>query len=117
MDATTARSPLPQFYALLIGPLSWAADLGLSYANVYHACSTGHRYVLHAITVATLLLALTGAFVGWLEYQAVREGTDDGGSPLDRAHFLALLGIASSLGFAVVIIATAVPKLVFSPCQ
>ena len=117
MEPTTARSSALQFYALLIGPIAWAADLGLSYATVYHACSTGHHYVLHIITLFTLLMALTGAMVGWREFQAVRESNDEGGSPFDCTHFLALLGIASGLGFAMVIIATAVPKWVFSPCQ
>jgi hypothetical protein len=117
MEATTARSPLPQFYSLLIGPIAWAADLGLSYANVYHACSTGHHYVLHVITLIALIAALTGAYVGWQEFQAVRDADEEGGSPLDRTHFMSLLGIASGLGFSLVIIATAVPKFVFSPCQ
>jgi hypothetical protein len=117
VDTATAKSPFPQFYSLLIGPLAWASDLGLSYATVYHACSTGHHYVLHVISIIAFLFALTGAFVGWQEFQAVRDANDEGGSPLDRAHFLALLGIAASLGFALVIIATAVPKFVFSPCQ
>jgi hypothetical protein len=117
MDAISARSPLPQFYALLIGPIAWAADLGFSYMSVYHACSTGHFYVLHVISLIALVIALTGAFVGWQEFQAVREGTDEGGTPLDRSHFMALLGIASSIGFAVVIIASAVPRFILSPCD
>jgi hypothetical protein len=117
METKTAISPLPQWYALLIGPLSWAADLGIGYANVYHACSTGHYYVLHVISLITLIVALSGAFVGWQEFQKVRDGSDEGGTPLDRAHFMALLGIAASIGFALVIIATAVPRFVLSPCE
>jgi len=117
MDATSDRSPLPQFYSLLIGPIAWATDLGFSYMSVYHACSTGHFYVLHVISLIALIVALTGAFVGWREFQAVRQGFDDGGTPLDRSHFMALLGIASSIGFAVVIIATAVPRFILSPCD
>ena len=117
MDTTSAKSPLPQFYALLIGPIAWAADLGFSYMSIFHACSTGHFYVLHVISLIALVIALTGAFIGWQEFQVVREGTDDGGTPLDRSHFMALLGIASSVGFAVVIIATAVPHFILSPCD
>ena len=115
-EVQTASS-FAQFYALLMGPLAWAADLGLSYATVYHACSTGHYYVLHVISGITFLLALTGAYVGWQEFLAVRDANDEGGTPFDRTHFMALLGIAASLGFALVIIATAVPKIAFTPCQ
>jgi len=117
MDATSARSALPQFYALLIGPIAWAADLGFSYMSVYHACSTGHFYVLHMISLVALVMALTGAVVGLKEFLTVRSGSDDGGTPFDRSHFMALLGIASSIGFAVVIIATAVPRFILSPCD
>ena len=117
MESTTAKSSFPQLYAFFVGPLAWAADLGLSYANVYHACSTGHFYVLHAITAITFVLALTGAFVGWREFQALRDADVEGGSAIDRAHFVALLSIACAIGFAMVIIATAIPKWVFSPCQ
>jgi RsiW-degrading membrane proteinase PrsW (M82 family) len=117
MHTISAKSPAAQFYALLIGPFAWAGDLGCSYAFVYHACSTGHHYVLHVITGLALLFALTGAFVGWHEFRAFRDGHEEGGSPLDRSYFMAVLGIASGLGFALVIVATAVPKFVFSPCQ
>ena len=117
METATAKSGFTQFYSLLIGPVAWAFDLGLSYATVYHACSTGHYYVLHIISIVTIVFALSGAYVGWQEFQQVREANDEGGSPFDRAHFMALLGIASGLGFSLVIVATAVPKFVFSPCQ
>jgi len=117
VQTETAKSPLAQFYAFLIGPLAWASDLGLSYATVYHACSTGHYYVLHLISVIAFLLALTGAYIGWQEFLVVRDANDEGGTPLDRTHFMSLLGIAASLGFAMVIVATAVPKFVFTPCQ
>ncbi len=117
METANAKSGVTQFYSLLVGPVAWAADLGLSYANVYHACSTGHHYVLHVISVVAFLAALSGAYVGWQEFQAVRDANDEGDSPFDRSHFMALLGVASGLGFALVIIATAVPKLVFNPCQ
>jgi hypothetical protein len=117
MKTATARMAGTQFYSLLIGPVAWAFDLGLSYANVYHACSTGHYYVLHVISAVTFILALSGAVVGWREYETVRNASDEGGSPFDRTHFLSLLGVAASLGFAMVIIATAVPKIILSPCQ
>jgi hypothetical protein len=117
MDTVTAKSGMTQFYSLLIGPIAWAADLGLSYATVYHACSTGHHYVLHVISIITFVMALSGAYVGWREFETVRGADEEGGSPLDRSHFMALLGISSGFGFALVIIATAVPKFVFSPCQ
>ncbi|HWR15932.1 MAG TPA: hypothetical protein VN577_13980 [Terriglobales bacterium] len=117
MDTATAKSAAVQFYAVAIGPIAAAVDMGLSYATVYHACSTGHHYVLHVISVVCVLFALSGAYVGWREYQTVREYSDDGGHPLDRTHFLALMGVVASIGFALVIVALAVPKFILSPCD
>lgn len=116
-EKTIAKATAPQMIGVIIGPLAFGADLLISYALVQHACSTGHHYVLHLISVICLLIALSGAWLSSLQYQAVRDADDEGGSPLDRAHFLALLGIASSLWFAVVIIANAVPRFILTPCD
>jgi 4-amino-4-deoxy-L-arabinose transferase-like glycosyltransferase len=102
---------------MLIGPVSWALDEGISYAIDQHACSTGHFYVLHITTAACFVLALTGAFVGWRQFSKIPNGNEEGGSPRDRSWFMALLGILLSLGFALVIIAMAVPKIILSPCD
>lgn len=117
MQTSAAQSAGTQLYSLLIGPLAWAADEGLSYATVYHACSTGHHYVLHIISLSCMLLALSGALQGWRQFQAVSDRSPEGGNPLDRTHFMSILGIAASIGFCVVILALAVPKFILSPCD
>jgi hypothetical protein len=117
MESKTARSPIVQLVSLWIGPLAAAADLMLSYSLVQHACSTGHHYVLHAITIVCFLIALSGAPLAWKEYQTVRNSDDEGGSAINRTYFLAVMGMASSIGFAVVIVALAVPRFILSPCQ
>lgn len=116
-QAKAATAPAPQIVGVIIGPLAFGADLLVSYALVQHACSTGHHYVLHLVSVICLLIALSGAWLSLRQYQAVRSANDEGGSPFDRAHFVALLGMASSLWFAVVIIANAVPRYILSPCD
>jgi hypothetical protein len=115
--ATMARAPAPQIFGVLIGPLTFGADLVISYALVQHACSTGHHYVLHLVTVICFVVTLSGAWLSWRQYQGVSNANDEGGSPFDRAHFFALVGIASSLWFAVVIIANALPRFILSPCD
>jgi hypothetical protein len=106
-----------QVIGVIIGPLAFGADLLLSYLLVHHACSTGHYYVLHAITVVCLLIVLGAAWMSWQQYLPVRDANDSGGSARDRTHFLALFGTISSLFFAVVIIANAVPRWILSPCD
>jgi hypothetical protein len=117
MQARFGMDPASQVIGLMVGPLAWGADLLLSYSLVQHSCSTGHYYLLHAVTAVFLAIALGGAIMSWRQYLEVRNGSDEGGSPFDRSHFLTLLGVVSSIGFAVVIIAGAVPRWILSPCD
>jgi hypothetical protein len=116
-DVNSNGAKSVQVIGVVLGPLAFGADLLLSYMLVPHSCSTGHFYVLHAISIVCFLIVLGGAWMSWLQYQNAREGNDDGGSPLDRSHFLGLLGTVTSLFFAVVIIANAVPRFILSPCD
>lgn len=105
------------WWGILIGPVAWVIDQGLSYSIEQHACSTGKFYELHLITAACFVLALTGLFVAVRQLRKVPAGNDDGGTPRDRSWFMAWLGILMSVEFAVVVIAMAVPKIILSPCD
>jgi hypothetical protein len=105
------------WWGILVGPAAWALDQGISYAVDQHACSTGHFYLLHGISAAAFLLALTGALGAWRHLICVRDGRDEGGSPRDRSWFMAWLGILMSSVFALTIVALAVTKVVLSPCD
>ena len=105
------------YYGILAAPTAWMCDEGLSYMLDQHACSTGHFYVLHIITIVTAMIALSGFFIALLQLLAAGKGNDDGGSPRDRAYFMARLGIITSLGFTLVILALAVPRWILSPCD
>ena len=112
------KTPLGVWWSLAAGFAAWGTDLGLSYILEQHSCSTGHRYVLHAISLACFLIALSGFFVGFAELRSLpHHAKEEGGSRFDRAHFQALLGIAFSLSFAIVIIAGSVPRWILSPCD
>jgi uncharacterized membrane protein len=102
---------------VLVPPVTFGVDLLLSYALVQHACSTGHFYVMHAITVVAVLIALSAGFLSWREYTRIPKADDEGGSPFDRAQFMAIYGMASALGFTIAIIAVAVPRFILSPCD
>jgi hypothetical protein len=116
-DATGASAGA-LWYGWLVPPLTFGADLLLSYALVPHACSTGHFYVLHVVTVVAIIVTLSAGFFAWREYLRVSAGADDeGGSPRDRAHFMAIFGMIWSAAFVVVILANAVPRLMLSPCD
>jgi hypothetical protein len=112
------RTPLGLWWSLIAGFAAWAMDLGFSYVLEQHSCSTGHHYVLHVISVLSLAIALTGFGTGWVEFRRFPGSTsEEGGTHFDRAHFQALLGMAFSLVFAVVIVAGSVPRWILSPCE
>ena len=114
----SGRTPWGLWWSLTAGFGAWAVDLGVSYVFEQHSCSTGHHYVLHVVSAVCLALAVSGFGTGLLEYRRFPGDTsEEGGSPFDRAHFQAVLGMIFSLSFAVVIIAGWVPRWVLSPCD
>jgi 4-amino-4-deoxy-L-arabinose transferase-like glycosyltransferase len=101
---------------VLMGPIGWVFDAGLSYALTQHACSTGHFYVLYIITICCLAFALTGFLIARHQMLVVESSQVEQGSTRDRSWWMAQFGIALSLGFSLVIVALAVPKFLLSPC-
>lgn len=112
------KTPWGVWWSLVAGFAAWGFDLGLSYMLEQHSCSTGHHYVLHAISIVCFLAALSGFATGLAEFRTLpSHASDEGGSRFDRAHFQALMGMAFSLSFAMIIIAGAVPRWILSPCE
>jgi hypothetical protein len=112
------RTPVGLWWSLIAGFVAWAADLGLSYMLEQHSCSTGHYYVLHAISIVCFVMALSGFGTGLVEFRRFPGTTsEEGGTHFDRAHFQALLGMTFSLWFALVIIAGSVPRWILGPCE
>jgi hypothetical protein len=112
------RTPLGLWWSLMAGFAAWGFDLGLSYVLERHSCSTGHHYLLHLISVVCFAIALTGFGTGLVEFRRFPGTTsDEGGSHFDRARFQALLGMAFSLSFALVVVAGSVPRWILGPCE
>jgi hypothetical protein len=111
-------SPLPLWAGILAGPVAWAVDLSASYALVKWTCASQREAVLHLITLASLLVIVGGAVVSWVALQhTAADVPTDGGGPRQRARFMAILGLASSALFALMIIAIAIPRWVLDACQ
>src|SRR4051812_43453514 len=102
---------------IFAGPIAWAADHTISYSLVPHACSTGHHYILHVCTAVALLVTLAGFMCAMNVQQRMPDDTEQsGGSVFDRERFMALLGMAMSVAFCMVIIASAIPRWFMDPC-
>jgi hypothetical protein len=111
-------SPLPLWCGILAGPIAWAFDLGASYAFVKWSCAARSDGILRLITIAALAMVAGGAVLSWIALRrTVGDAPTDGGTPRQRAHFMAILGLASAALFALTIVAGAIPRWVLDACQ
>jgi len=112
------RTPPGLWWSLAAGFAAWGLDLGLSYLFQRHSCATGNRIVMHLISIACFAIALSGFATGLVEFKRFPGTTsEEGGSHFDRAHFQALLGMAFSLSFALVVVAGSVPRWILGPYE
>jgi hypothetical protein len=110
--------PLPLWTGILAGPIAWAVDLTACYALAKWTCFSHREAVLHAITLAALVVVAIGATVSYLALQRTTgDVPTDGGDPRQRARFMAMLGLGSCALFAVQIVAAAIPQWVLDACQ
>lgn len=106
------------WFAVLAGPLAWMLGLNTQYALVRVACAKQSMLPLHALSVATLLLALAGGLVAWREWSRAGRGwADEGAGPIPRSRFMAGLGLLASALFSLAIVAQWVASFFFNPCM
>ena len=105
------------WFAVLAGPAAVAANQFAGYALVKWVCASGHTYVLTAIDIAMLGLALAGFWVGWSCRDRLRDATEDGGRIIDRSYFAAIVGIGLALTAAFLIVMQTYPHFILSPCE
>jgi len=111
-------SPLPLWTGILTGPIAFAGNLTATYALVKWVCATDREGVLHLISFVALLLVVGAAWISWIALKRSPAGVEtEAGTPEARAHFMALLGLASSAFFIIVIVANAYPQWVLDACQ
>jgi hypothetical protein len=103
---------------ILTGPTAWAVDLVLRYALVHWSCAARQTGVLKLISIATLLVVVAaGVIAGQAFRNTPSRAPTDGGRSIDRGRFMAMLGILTSLLFALVVVAGAVPQWVLDACD
>ena len=105
------------WFAMLAGPAAVALNMGAGYALVKWACAGGHGQILTAIALATLALALAGAWVGWSCRERLRGANEQGGLIVDRSYFVAITATGFALLNALLIVMQAYPRFVLSPCE
>jgi hypothetical protein len=113
----SAAGAAVQWIGVLTGPLALAADQLTSYALVKWTCGHQHTWVLHAISLAALLVIAGGALAAWTALsESPPDARLDGGRSIDRGRFMGALGLATSALFAVLVVAMAVPGWMIDAC-
>ena len=112
------RGLLALWFALLVGPVAWVIGLNAEYALVLIACARGTMLPLHLVSLGTLLMAFSGAAVGWREWRRAGVGvpSEEGGT-IARSQFMAALGVIGSAYFALVILSQWAGSFILHPCM
>jgi hypothetical protein len=106
---------------VLTGPIVWLTMLEVNYLLTYVACETGRKWFMHlAVLTAVVLVAVAGyiAFIFGppddpdIDTPPVTRETSE-----QRARWMALYGVASSIWFIIEILANEIPILVLRACE
>lgn len=109
--------PLVLWSGWVIGPGAWSLHLMGSYLLVARACAADAMWMLHATTLATLLLSLAGIAVAWRQWGRVgRRWPGSGDGEAGRTRFMAVMGLLICALSALLIVAEGVPNFFLSPC-
>ena len=104
--------------AVFAGPVAWGLHLQISYSLAPTACDLQCKLFLHLTTLGALLIVAAGAVAAWIVGKKLPEGSTEKGDPADsRARFMAWAGVASCVGFGLVILAAEVPNWVLRVCD
>jgi hypothetical protein len=103
--------------ALLAGPFAWFIDQQASYRLAIWACGGGSTLVLHLVNLLALIVAASGAVVGYRRWRERAPVSDELDQAASHAGFLSLLGLTLS-GFSVLpILAQIIAVFILDPCQ
>jgi hypothetical protein len=112
------RGLLLLWTSMLTGPVAWGLNLQVGYALVKWACSREQVFVLTLVAIVTFAMTCGGAWLGWTLLLKVRDTADEGGArPIDRSYFMAVMAIALNVLLALLILVSALPQAVLSPCE
>ena len=101
-----------------LAPTAWFLDLQISYAAIKWVCEHNSRWVLLLLPVVSLAFIGAGTWMSWSAFTQLRDSTDEEGARMeDRSYFLAVSGLVMNGIFALLILASLVPRYFLSPCE
>ena len=127
--ATIAPPPAATNHALWYGvfapPIAWSIDALTSIAVHHDYCAAllgrtfrawkGVGFVLTAVGIVMLALALGGGFAAWRAHSVIGRDTGYGDTDLDRRRFMARAGMLASALFSYAILLRLIAVLILPP--
>lgn len=107
-DIDIRPSSVALWTGVFAGPFAWALVFELKYALIDYACRNHAHWLFWIFFLLGIAICAYGAFCAW-------SGMATDASP--RARFMGIAGVMLSIGFAIFIVAMAIPDLYLLPCE
>jgi hypothetical protein len=117
----TERAPVGNtalWTGVLAGPITFMLLLETNYVLEEWACRVGYWWPMHVVAAVATAIAVLSLLLAWRNWVAAgREWPTDAGGSVERARFMGALGVLTSFGFVLVMIAQWIPVMILGPCQ
>ena len=113
----SSHGALMLWIGTLGAPTLWFVNQQINLVLVNWVCTSGAVWILHLVTGLCLAGGVATALLAWRNWRRLRHEAPDEETPRSRSHFMAAVGLMSSLFFGLVIIAQGIPSFVINPCQ
>jgi hypothetical protein len=112
------RRSLALAAGFFLAPLAWGTQLLVNYSLTQTVCGSGQKWILHLVSFAAGLAALTGTLIARSAWTRLTSGSTLEGDPhATGRRFLALAGMGLSAFFILAILAADIPNWWLSACQ
>jgi hypothetical protein len=113
-----SRTQLWLCAGFILPPIAWGIQLQTVYLLSEYGCSTNYFLPIHVVSVAALLLSLTGVFISWRNWQqAGAKWKSEDGVVVPRSRFLAIVSLLSGSLLTLLTFAQWLPTLMGVPCD
>jgi hypothetical protein len=103
---------------VLAGPVFWLLSFEAKFSWTQWACASQTKAGLFFFALIALALTAGAGLLAWRQWKQLgNEPPSEAGSALSRSRFMALGGMAFSIGFCVVIVAQTIPDMILGVCQ
>ena len=120
-EAVRPQPGLPREGPLWVGVLTpavaWAIEEQIGMQLAPWICRTGNKAVVPLIAAVCLAFALAAGSLAARAWRALRTLPEEEPRVPVRQRFMALVGMMMSALFSLVIVASAIPGLIYRPCD